>query len=99
MESGMDMQFCIKPSLIRVVATTPEKTHNQTFLTLKTILNRFLVQFYPWLKKQLPPLHIDQFKCGTRPDSRPDPTLFGGPLCGQTERDRDMKISGFVDLD
>ena len=23
----------------------------------------------------------------------------GGPLCEQTERDRDMKISGFVNLD
>ena len=34
-----------------------------------------------------------------RPDPTPDPTLFGGPLCEQTERDRDMKISGFVDLD
>ena len=30
---------------IRVVATTPEKTHNQKFLTFETILNRFLVQF------------------------------------------------------
>ena len=25
-------------------------------------------------------------------------TLFYKPLCGQTERDRDMKLSGFVDL-
>ena len=24
---------------------------------------------------------------------------IGGPLCEQTERDRDMKMSGFVDLD
>ena len=24
---------------------------------------------------------------------------IGGPLCEQTERDRNMKISGFVDLD
>ena len=24
---------------------------------------------------------------------------IGGPLCEQTERDRDMKISGFVNLD
>ena len=24
---------------------------------------------------------------------------IGRPLCEQTERDRDMKISGFVDLD
>ena len=29
----------------RVVATTPEKTHDQTFLTFETILNRFLVLF------------------------------------------------------
>ena len=93
---------------IRVVATTPEKTHNQKFLTFETILNRFLVQFYPGLKKKkkkLPPLYIDQLKCGIRPDPRPptpdppDPTLFGKPLCEKTERDRDMKISGFVDLD
>ena len=33
------------------------------------------------------------------PRPPPDPTLFGGPLCEKTERDRDMKISGFVDLD
>ena len=88
--------------LIRVVATTPEKTHNQKFLTFETILNRFLVQFYPGFqkkkKKKLPPLYIDQLKCGIRPDP-PDPTLFGKPLCEKTERDRDMKISGFVDLD
>ena len=37
---------------IRVVATTPEKTHNQKFLTFETILNRFLVQFYPGFKKK-----------------------------------------------
>ena len=36
---------------IRVVATTPEKTHYQKFLTFETILNRLLVQFYPGLKK------------------------------------------------
>ena len=30
---------------IRVVATTPEKTHNQKFLTFETIFNRFFVQF------------------------------------------------------
>ena len=95
---------------IRVVATTPEKTHNQKFLTFETILNRFLVQFYPGSKKKkkkkkkkLPPLYIDQLKCGIRPPPRPPPptppTLFGGPLCERTERDRDMKISGFVYLD
>ena len=33
-----------------------------------------------------------------RPPPTP-PTLFGGPLCERTERDRDMKISGFVYLD
>ena len=37
---------------IRVVATTPEKTHNQKFLTFETIFNRFFVQFYPGLKKK-----------------------------------------------
>ena len=37
---------------IRVVATTPEKTHNQKFLNFETILNRFLVQFYPGSKKK-----------------------------------------------
>ena len=53
-------------------------------------------------KKKLPPLYIDQLKCGIRPpppppDPRPPPpppTLFEGPLCERTERDRDMKISG-----
>ena len=38
--------------LIRVVATIPEKTHNQKFLNFETILNRFLVQFYPGSKKK-----------------------------------------------
>ena len=47
----------------------------------------------------MPPLYIDQLKCGIRPSPPPPPTLFGGPLCERTERDRDMKISGFVDLD
>ena len=35
--------YCI--SIIKVVATTPEKTHNQKFLTFETIFNRFFVQF------------------------------------------------------
>ena len=48
------------------------------------------------LRKKVPPLNIDRLKCGIRP---PDPKLFGGPLCERTERDRDMKISSFVDLD
>ena len=59
-----------------------------------------------WLKFETLPrkyrtLYIDQLKCGIRPDppDPPDPTLFGKPLCEKTERDRDMKISGFVDLD
>ena len=97
-------------AIIRVVATTPEKTHNQKFLTFETIFNRFFVQFYPGFKKKkkkkkkkLPPLYIDQLKCGIRPPlllrPPPPPTLFGGPLCERTERDRDMKISGFVGLD
>ena len=30
---------------VRVVATTPEKTHNQIFLTFEAIFNRFFVQF------------------------------------------------------
>ena len=33
------------------------------------------------------------------PPPPPDPTLFGGPLCEQTEWDRDKKISGYVDID
>ena len=33
------------------------------------------------------------------PYDPPPPTLFGGPLCEQTEIDGDMKISGFVGLD
>ena len=32
-------------------------------------------------------------------DPPPDPTLFGGQLCERTERDRDMKLSGFVNID
>ena len=69
---------------IRVVATTPEKTHNQKFLTFETIFNRFFVQFYPGFKKKkkkkkkkLPPLYIDQLKCGIRPP--PPPTLPYSP--------------------
>ena len=61
--------------MIRVVATTPEKTHNQKFLTFETILNRFFVQFQPGFqkkkKKKLPPLYIDQLKCGIRPPPPP----------------------------
>ena len=78
------LQKCTKISyfiFIRVVATTPEKTHNQKFLTFETILNRFLVQFYPGFKKKkkkkkkkkLPPLYIDQLKCGIRPPTPPTP--------------------------
>ena len=94
--------------VIRVVATTPEKTHNQKFLTFETILNRFLVQFYPGLKKKkkkkkvaTPMYWPVEVWYTTRPPTPdpPDPTLFGKPLCEKTERDRDMKISGFVDLD
>ena len=73
-------QVKVMQKLIRVVATTPEKTHNQKFLTFETILNRFLVQFYPGLKKKkkkkkkkLPPLYIDQLKCGIRPPTPPPP--------------------------
>ena len=62
---------------IRVVATTPEKTHNQKFLNFETILNRFLVQFYPGSKKKLPPLYINQLKCGIRPPP-PRPDAFWG---------------------
>ena len=36
---------CPPGIIIRVVATTPEKTHNQKFLTFETIFNRFFVQF------------------------------------------------------
>ena len=61
---------------IRVVATTPEKTHNQKFLTFETILNRFLVQFYPGFKKKekkLPPLiYTVQVQYD---DDHDDPTL------------------------
>ena len=89
-----------------MVATTPEKTHNQKFLTFETILNRFLVQFYPGSRKKkkkkkekkvATPIYWPvEVWYTTRP---PPPTLFGGPLCERTERDRNMKISGFVDLD
>ena len=49
--------------------------------------------------------YIDQLKCGIRPPTPPPPTppppptLFGGPLYERTERGRDMKISGLVNLD
>ena len=42
-----------KEKIFRVLATTPAKTHNQTFLTFETILNRFLVQFYPGFSPNL----------------------------------------------
>ena len=51
-------------SVIRVVATTPEKTHNQKFLTFETKKKK---------KKKLPPLYIDQLKCGIRPPPYPPP--------------------------
>ena len=41
----MDKQDQVIYKPIRVVATTPEKTHNQKFLTFETIFNRFFVQF------------------------------------------------------
>ena len=51
----------------------------------------------------MPPLYIDQLKCGIRPPppppQNPTPDAFWGPLCERTERDRDMKISGFVGFD
>ena len=43
-EFTLDMK-CRLSIVIRVVATTPEKTHNQKFLTFETIFNRFFVQF------------------------------------------------------
>ena len=36
---------------------------------------------------------------GSGAGSGSPPTLFGGPLCERTERGRDMKISGLVNLD
>ena len=39
--------------------TTLKETHNQKFLNFDTILNQFLVQFYPGIEskeKKLPPL-------------------------------------------
>ena len=46
---------CHHPNIvpIRVVATTAETTHNQKFLNFETILNRFLVQFYPGFEKKV----------------------------------------------
>ena len=41
--------------LIGVVATTPEKTLNQKFLNLVTILNRFFVKFYVLVQVQEEP--------------------------------------------
>ena len=91
---------------IRVVATTPKKDPQPNISDLR---DRSQSIFRPILtriqkkkkKKKLPPLYIDQLKCGIRPpDPPPDPpTLFGGPLCERTERGRDMKISGIVYLD
>lgn len=51
-------------------------------------LNQFLLIFKN-LKKKLPSHMID--------DIRPNPTLFRGPLW-QTESDKDMKITDFVDV-
>ena len=91
----------LNSSFIRVVATTPRKDtqpkisdlrdHSQSIF--RPILTRIPKKKK---KKKLPPLYIDQLKCGIPP--RP-PKLFGGPLCERTERGRDMKISGLVDLD
>ena len=50
---------------IRVVATTPEKTHNQKFLTFETILNRFLVKNYPKNKKKSCHPLFTRCKCNT----------------------------------
>ena len=43
--SPQDSSKFVVLNCIRVVATTPEKTHNQKFLTFETIFNRFFVQF------------------------------------------------------
>ena len=94
---------------IRVVATTPRKDpqpnisdlrdHSQSIF--RPILTRIQKKKKKKKKKKLPPLYIDQLKCGIRPPppDPPPPTLFGGPLCERTERGRDMKISGIVYLD
>ena len=87
-------------SCIRVVATTPRKDPQPNISDLRdhsqSIFCPILTRVPKKKKKKLPPLYIDQLKCGIRP---PPPTLFGGPLCERTERDRDMKISGLVYLD
>ena len=87
---------------IRVVATTPRKDPQPNISDLRdhsqSIFRPILIKKKK--KKKLPPLYIDQLKCGIRPPPpRPPPTLFGGPLCERTERGRDMKISGIVYLD
>ena len=43
--SNLSLNRFLLRLFIRVVATTPEKTHNQKFLTFETIFNRFFVQF------------------------------------------------------
>ena len=56
----------------RVVATTPEKTHNQKFLTFETILNRFLVKNYPKNKKKVATPYLHGASAIRRPRRRPD---------------------------
>ena len=89
---------------IRVVATTPRKDPQPNISDLRdhsqSIFRPILTRIKKKKKKKLPPLYIDQLKCGIRPPPYPrPPTLFGGPLCERTERGRDMKISGIVYLD
>ena len=100
---------------IRVVATTPRKDPQPNISDLRdhsqSIFRPILTRVQKKKKKKkLPPLYIDQLKCGIRPPPPPDPTpdpppppppptLFGGPLYERTERGRDMKISGLVNLD
>ena len=94
---------------IRVVATTPRKDPQPNISDLRdhsqSIFRPILTRIpKKKKKKKLPPLYIDQLKCGIRPPPPPDPTpdpptLFGGPLYERTERGRDMKISGLVNLD
>ena len=94
-----------------MVATTPRKDTQPNISDLRdhsqSIFRPILTRVHEKKKKKkkLPPLYIDQLKCGIRPPPPPTPppdplpTLFGGPLCERTERGRDMKISGLVYLD
>ena len=52
LEEREKKKIAIPISIIRVVATTPEKTLNRAFLNFETILNPSIDFFYPGSEKE-----------------------------------------------